>query len=153
MHNDCNSISSSLLTYAPNDYQSVEENESGGTQKHDYFLINKQDFANYVNVSLGKKINKVQLDPIFENFDYALIRDLDTFQIILCFLNKLIWCVGSLLVYCAIYLNDSHNLLVGVIILKLFNINMINKQRSSLIHILLAKIIFNIVVLSIFIVL
>lgn len=148
--NDCNSIRSSLLTYVPNDYQSIEEENQ---QCQDYFQVNKRDFTNYVNVSLGDGSSKIVFDPIFERFNYVTIRDLSSIEILLCFVNRLIWCLGSLLVYCAIYLNNSHNLLVGVIILKLFNVNMINKQRSSLINILLAKIMLNILALCIFIVL
>ncbi|EGV66679.1 hypothetical protein CANTEDRAFT_112420 [Yamadazyma tenuis ATCC 10573] len=147
------SIHSGLLSGPPTlGYSSIGDPEAGNCTQpslNDRIVITKQDFTNYVFISLGIDQFKIDYDPIFERYGKQLIRDLSVFEVLLCYLDSFIWVMGTLLVYTSEFLQNSRDYIVTVMLLSLINVNLLNNSNFHLRNILLSKIILNGVILSI----
>lgn len=150
------SQTSSLLSHASGqNYQSVdlEAQPTGGR------TINKYEFNNYVRLSLGLDRFKIIYDPFFEEFGQKLIRDLSIKEIGLYYIDWLLWEMGSLMVFSLVYLNEEvlgFRFFVSILvtlIMKLFNVNLINNMGVTIWQLLTVKLVVNCVVFSILIVL
>lgn len=130
-------------------YNSVDDLESQPVSPIEF---TKEEFNNYLYISLGLDKFKIDYDPIFEKFGKKIIRDMPMIEVLLCFMNKLIWVIGSLLVYCTVFLDGSRNYLVLVLILKLFNVNWINRLNLKLRNMLIIKVLFNVLIFSLLVV-
>lgn len=151
------SLCTTLMSRPRTNYQAIDleaQPLQAQEQKHST-PFSKYEFNNYVSLSLGLDKFKVDYDPIYEEFGTKLIRDLSYGEVLVYHLNRVIWEVGSLLMFCVNYLNSdvtAWRLLVNVfvvIILKLFNSNFIDKLNRSLLRVLLVKVTINCVIFCI----
>lgn len=127
---------SNLLSDTKTSYSSI----------NDDIEITKDEFSNYLNLSLGIK-KTIIFDPIFERFN-KLIQNLNSMEIFLLLMNRMTWNFGCL-VSLSLNFHKSFHLVWFLIILKLFNINYLNDLKLNLLNKLFIKLIINLLVISI----
>lgn len=124
----------------------LSEDQENYSSINDDIEITKDEFSNYLNLSLGIK-KTIIFDPIFDKFN-KLIRNLNSLEVFLLMMNRMAWNFGCL-ISLSLNFSKSFHLVWFLIILKLFNINYLNNLKLNLLNKLFIKLIINFLVISI----